>query len=81
MQLREDKRRWLFVGDNLVKYQYSETINTIKSINHMVIMDEITTISIRKTTKMRLNEHGKKNESYDTVLNQLIDRVEEHLHD
>lgn len=36
-----------------------------------------TTITIKKETKSRLDNHGSKNESYDTIVNRLVDIVED----
>jgi len=37
------------------------------------VSGEMTTISIRKTTRERLKEVGKKGETYDEIINRLID--------
>ena len=39
-------------------------------------MTNITTISMEAETKARLDKHGKKNESYDSLMNRLLDVVE-----
>ncbi len=37
--------------------------------------DELTTIPLRKATRDRLKHLGKKGDTYDTILNQLIDQA------
>ncbi len=36
----------------------------------------ITTIRITTATRSRLNEHGKKSDTHDDIINQLLDKVE-----
>lgn len=43
----------------------------------MRFMEDITTISITKKTKLKLAEYGKFGDSYDDILNQLISKVSE----
>jgi len=38
-------------------------------------MDDITTISVTKKTKLKLAKYGKFGDSYDDILNQLITKV------
>lgn len=38
-------------------------------------MTDLTTIKIKKSTRNRLAQHGRKNETYDDIINQLLDRV------
>lgn len=40
-------------------------------------MPELTTIKITKTTRDRLAQHGRKNETYDDFINRLLDQLEE----
>jgi len=39
--------------------------------------DDHTTIRVSKKTKQRLEEHGQMNMSYDDVLTEVLDRLEE----
>lgn len=38
-------------------------------------MDEITTIPLRKGTRARLKALGRKGESYDTLVNRILDQM------
>lgn len=50
---------------------------SIYSINSIRLIDSMTTtISISKKTKTRLDQHGSKNDSYDDVVNKILDKVE-----
>jgi len=40
-------------------------------------MVEKTTIQITKTTQKRICEHGKKGETYDQIINHILDVIEE----
>ena len=40
---------------------------------------DLTTISIRKSTRQRLAERGQKLDSYDDIINRLIDTIEDQM--
>ena len=37
----------------------------------------ITTVRVTTETRSRLNEHGKKGDSHDDIINKILDKVEE----
>jgi len=45
---------------------------------YMSPMEEGTMVRVFKSTRDRLKERGKKGDSYDAIINRLIDEVEKH---
>ena len=41
------------------------------------IISDKTTIPCKKTTRIRVKDYGKKGESYDHLLNRILDKLEE----
>lgn len=57
--------------------------NKNKYIRHMIymsyvaiVMSDVTSIRVRRETKERLEKHGRMNESFDELINRILDEVE-----
>lgn len=63
------------IGDNIIQwYDHYIIMTTETTVNEM----PVTSIKIQMSTRDRLVELGKKNESYDTIINKLVDFYQKH---
>jgi hypothetical protein len=41
------------------------------------ILEDVTTVQMKRTTRDRLDKYGTRHESYDTIINNVINELEE----
>jgi hypothetical protein len=42
------------------------------------ILEDVTTVQMKRTTRDRLDKYGTRHESYDTIINKVVNELEEY---
>lgn len=73
--MRTTSLRYLKVLGSTFKYLQVplNSLRYLKVLGSSLKEDEITQIPLKKSTRARLRDIGKKGETYDTIINRLID--------